>query len=187
MKSLSLLPSLIGVTALLLATSVPAYSDIVRHCSGWIGARILSGVDKNGKRFTMRVNRSLGVVQVNGRGTCRGKAWANDCRRNARGAIIHCGRGLWADRWNRRIPGHVCESADNSRPPHAGIQTWTKYPGDIKKALEHAACCRLIPKARQLNFAVYLSISGDTRCPHREDLERVYKADCRALRKQGLC
>jgi hypothetical protein len=187
MKLPALTRTLICAALLCPLVPVPATADIVRHCKGYVGLRILSGVDRNGRNFTVNVFRGSSIIQLSGRGTCRGSAWANDCRRNARDAVIHCARGLWNARWQKRVPMEVCESADNGRPPHAGITSWTLHRNDVKRALEHAACCTVIPDARLLNFAVYLSVQGDTRCSYSADLEPFYRADCTQLRGQGLC
>lgn len=194
MKLPAFLGALLCAAALVPAATPSANAAITRHCTGYIGPRLISGITKNGRRFTS--SRTLGGVALGGRGTCRGKAWANDCRRSARSALAACARELWRTRWSRRVPTNVCGSAGTSRPPHGYITSWgaqtsahgkNKLPGDVKRAMEHTACCVMVPDAREVNFAIYLAIHGDTGCSHNSTLEPIYKADCRALRAQGLC
>jgi hypothetical protein len=175
-----------------------ARADIVRHCAGFIAASIKGGVNANGQPFVQGQSAATSAVNLNGRGTCRSTAYANDCRRRARDAIISCAVGIWAERWTRRVPTSVCESADNGRPPHAGVTRWgapgvpssvrATLTNDVKRALEHTACCVLNPTARRLSFDVDLYVNGDARCPHIRDLiGQPYEANCRQLRNQGLC
>lgn len=173
-------------------------ADIVRHCDGMITAKVVGGVNANGQSFIMGSGSVAAAVTLNGRGGCRSSAYANDCRRHARDAIISCAVGIWAERWNRRVPLDKCESANNTRPPHAGVTGW-RIPGlsssvratltnDVKRSLEHTACCSLHPTARQLSFKVELRVLGGTRCDHIRDLIGTnYEASCRQLRNQGLC
>jgi hypothetical protein len=181
-----------------LAVSLGANADTVRHCTGYVGATPLSGVNANGQPFIVGQKKSLAALTLKGRGTCRNALYANECRRNARDAIRSCAQGIWAERWNKKIPISVCESADNNRPPHAGIISWgntetsasmrAKITGDIKQALEYTACCVLQPTARQVNFSVYLAVHGDTGCGHNSLLlGQAYEANCQNLKSQGLC
>jgi hypothetical protein len=192
-----LVASLLAFAGVIASTSAPD-ADIVRHCTATIFAKVVSGVNANGQAFVMGASSYTPAVSLNGRGGCPSTVYANDCRRRARDAIISCAVGIWAERWNRRVPPDKCESADNTRPPHAGVTAWgapgtpssvrTTLINDVKRSLEHAACCIRQPTARQLNFKVELRVTGDTRCSHARDLIGThYEADCQQLRNQGLC
>jgi hypothetical protein len=194
----SRLPMLFAVALIGLITAAGgASADIIRHCDGAIFADVVSGVNANGQSFFG--GGIVGAVSLNGRGGCRNSAYANDCRRHARDAIISCATGIWAERWNRRAPPDKCESANNNRPPHAGVTRWgvagnlpssvrAALSNDVKRSLEHAACCVINPTARQLDFKVELRVAGGLRCDHRRDLIGAsYEANCQQLRNQGLC
>jgi hypothetical protein len=181
-----------------LAISLGANADIVRHCTGYVGATPLSGVNASGQPFVVGNKKSLTALVLKGRGTCRNALYANECRRNARDAIRSCAQGIWAERWNKKIPISVCETADNGRAPHAGVTAWghdhisaaarARITGDVKRALEYTACCVLQKTARQVNFSVYLAVHGDTGCGHDSLLVgQAYEANCAQLRSQGLC
>jgi hypothetical protein len=160
---------------------------------------VVSGVNASGQPFIAGGSSIVGAVSLNGRGGCRSTAYANDCRRHARDAIISCAVGIWAERWNRRPPPDKCESANNNRPPHAGVTLWgvagnlppsvrAALTNDVKRSLEHAACCIIQPTARRLSFKVELRVAGGLRCDHIRDLiGQNYEANCRQLRNQGLC
>jgi hypothetical protein len=144
--------------AAFIAATNGAHADIIRHCTGTIFAKVVSGVNANGQGFIIGGSSFAPAVALKGRGGCPSSAFANDCRRRARDAIISCAVGIWAERWNRRVPPDKCESADNTRPPHAGVTRWgfpdisssvrATLTNDVKRSLEHAACCvRLRPPA----------------------------------------
>lgn len=173
-----------------------ANADIARHCTGYLGAQLLSGVDRNGKRWVRQGTKALAGVVFKGRGRCRNRLKANDCRRQARDLIVRCGRDLWAKRWSRSVPSSCAGSSGGSRP-YGRIVSWgsdgispvirTQLTNDVKRAVEHSACCVLRPRDRQVNFSVYLAVHGDTGCGHKSFVEKIYKADCRSLRAKGLC
>lgn len=192
MKLPALLGTLLCAAVLIPASASTAQAEITRHCTGYIGPTIIAGIDSRGRQFTIGFQKSRAGVFLGGRGTCRGKAWANDCRRRARDAVIACARELWRTRRSRRVPTNACGSAYTSRPPHGYITQWGSPPrsvlrGNVKGAVQHAACCVLFPQARELTFSVYLSVVGDTRCNHYSTLESRSKANCHTLRAKGLC
>jgi hypothetical protein len=48
-----------------------ANADIVRHCTGYVGATPLSGVNASGQPFVVGNKKSLTALVLKGRGTCR--------------------------------------------------------------------------------------------------------------------
>ena len=178
----------------LLALVAPSASaDIVRHCNGEILALPGSFVDENGDRHQpMHQNPWTGsktVIKLKGRGKCKNRFQKNTCRRNARDAILSCGRAIWNERWSRIVPLEQCETADNGRPPHAGVTWWNTriHRGDIKSSIEFEACCKMKPKAQSFNVSVFLRSSGDAGCEHGSTLVSTYENNCTRLRAQGLC
>jgi hypothetical protein len=139
-----------------------------------------------------------------GRGSCRSRVYANDCRRAARSAILACVRDSWAIRWERRLSGS-CVSAEGSgsnRPYVKGIfntnfgrGNGAKGDQDFKWAIEHKLCCEIAPTARTVTARVGVHIFGDAGCwregagrPDTMDVvEGNYVADCQAARAQGFC
>ena len=80
--------------------------------------------------------RTFGLFDSRGR--CRGKAWANDCRRQARTFAQQC---FW-DHWARRNSPEIKSGAQ--KPPHylgrgdIGVRNYSVT--DVKQALEREAC-----------------------------------------------
>ncbi|MDX1402129.1 MAG: hypothetical protein R3245_09425, partial [Kiloniellales bacterium] len=70
--------------ALFLASAPSALADISRGCSGEV--RVTTG----------GLGEALATIE--GRGSCKNKAQANDCRAHARKEIDRCIAGLWRDR-----------------------------------------------------------------------------------------
>lgn len=181
------------------AFSGVASSDVVRHCSAFINTPLTGGIGADGRPFVAPGTTTLVAARLEGRGTCRGRAWGNDCRRAARDAIINCARRTWETRWERNPPSDACGEWRDGRPPHAGFLQWgpagaippavqANLNGDIKTSMEYAMCCVHNPQARQVTFNVRLHVFGDERCAHDSALlDGAYEADCEALRRQGLC
>lgn len=143
------------------------------------------------------------VWQFEGRGSCKNRAHANDCRRAARGAIEGCAREAWLTRWDRRMP-YACRPLSGSSRAHVkGIAdtAFGRGPGaegdqDFKWAVERAACCQMHPNRDRVTVSVGVTSFGDKGC-QREGLHEVgevdiflesnYTADCRAARARGVC
>jgi len=188
--------TLLSILGAVIALPGAASADITRHCTGYMGAQLLNGVDKNGKYWAQSGTKALAGVVFKGRGRCKNKLKANDCRRQARDLIVKCGKDLWAGRWSKGLPASCVAVASGDRP-YGGVVSWgadntpssirAQLKNDVKRAVEHSACCVLRPTDRQLNFAVYLSVHGDNGCKHKSYVASVYKADCRKLRAAGLC
>jgi hypothetical protein len=140
------------------------------------------------------------IARFEGRGSCRSRVYANDCRRAARGAIQYCVSELWRTRWDRVVPYACREAASGTRPFVAGLYntSFGRGPGaqgvqDVKWAIERAACCQMFPSTRNVSVSVGASSSGDKGCqssmPEWADwqLESNYRVDCRTFRQRGYC
>ncbi len=180
--------------AVLLGSVVVAQPSAARE---WRGCKASIAILADGRRSTL--------WEFEGRGSCRNRAHANDCRRAARDAIANCVRGAWRDRWDRKLPGECAtgnESASD-RPFVKGIANTgfgrgrgSRGDQDFKWAVEHAACCKLNPNAGNIRVIVGADTQGDSGCRSpskiQEDafdltLERNYQVDCRRVREQGFC
>lgn len=76
--------------------------------------------------------------QFEARGRCKGKAWANDCRRNARGYAQECFRDAWATRWLPEYrSGQVTPSTCLAR---GAIRVRGYRVDDLKQEIERHAC-----------------------------------------------
>jgi hypothetical protein len=115
---------LVFVIALSSGLTSPAAADTTRGCKAvW---EVRSG----------NTTRQFGGFEARGR--CRGKAWANDCRRAARGYAQSCFRSAWANRWVDSI------RRGDHLPPNCvgrgdiGVRGYPR--GDLKTSLERQAC-----------------------------------------------
>lgn len=188
-----MLRAVILVAAALVAGSFnPASAEIARHCRGAIMFEP-SGVDTgSGWRHSTQGSRTQFLIGVvDGRGYCRNRARAGQCRDRARRALFSCHRALWRERWTPSGVNDACApSLDSSRPPHAHIVEWARGgEGDIKGSIERQMCCDVEPDARSVTGAVvaYGYESGHRQCGGREVLEPAYVARCAELRDAGLC
>ncbi len=134
--------------ALCAALSVPSASlaDITRGCAAIWKIKVGS-TQKEFGRFEAR-------------GRCRGKAWANDCRRAARGYAQECFREAWDRRWEEDIrsgakkPG-TCLARGDIRVKNYPVR-------DLKRDIEWHACAMNI--ARPFRVQVIGRTWGDKRC-----------------------
>ena len=102
----------------------PALADVTRGCKAvW---EIRSG----------GATRQFGDFEARGR--CRGTAWANDCRRAARGYAQSCFRSAWANRWNGPIRRGEALPPDCVGRGDIGVRGFPR--GDLKTTLERQAC-----------------------------------------------
>jgi hypothetical protein len=138
------------------------------------------------------------IWRFDGRGSCRSRAYANDCRRAAKGAIDACARDAWSVRWERRIPGTCRPQSGSNRPFVQGLYNTAFGRGygalgdqDFKWEVERAACCHLYPNANTATVGVGWNVSGDKGCVARLQeatyLEYAYVAECRRFRERGYC
>lgn len=102
----------------------PAAADTTRGCKAvW---EVSSGQTK----------REFGRFEA--RGSCRGKAWANDCRRAARGYAQSCFRSAWNSRWDKSIRRGEHLPPDCVGRGAIGVRDYPR--GDLKTTLERQAC-----------------------------------------------
>lgn len=160
----------------------------------WRGCRAAIDVRDGGDMST--------IWQFEGRGSCKNRAHANDCRRAARAAIEGCVREAWRTRWDRRLPPACLTATGTSRAHVKGIADtpFGRGPGaqghqDFKWAVERAACCRMHPNRDSVTVSVTASSFGDKGC-QRDKIPEVgdadwqigeYAAACRAARARGIC
>jgi len=143
------------------------------------------------------------IWQFEGRGSCKNRAHANDCRRAAKGAIEACVFDAWRARWERRLPNSCRPLSGSSRAHVKNIADtfFGRGPGaqgaqDFKWAVEQAACCRLSPNRDRVTVTIGVTSYGDKGCQSDKteevgQIDRViegnYTADCRAARAKGIC
>lgn len=143
------------------------------------------------------------IWEFEGRGSCKNRTHANDCRSAARGAIETCVREAWRTRWEYRLPAACHPASGTSRAHVKGIADtfFGRGPGargrqDFKWAVEQAACCQMHPNRDSVTVSVSATSYGDKGCQSdkiREVgevdwlIERTYTADCRAARARGIC
>jgi hypothetical protein len=159
----------------------------------WRGCRGEIGIHDDRHNF-------VSLWQFEGRGSCKNRAHANDCRRAARGAIVACAQEAWRTRWDRRLPD-VCRPV-SGRAHVKGIADtfFGRGPGaegaqDFKWAVERAACCQMHRDSDRVAVRVGVSSHGDKGCQREEPSEvgeigvllDNYTADCRAVRARGVC
>lgn len=163
---------------LLIVSAAAAVSD-------GASAREWRGCD--GRINVIAQGRSSLVTIFQGRGSCRSRVYANDCRRAARGAIESCVFELWRTRWERRFPGACLPVSGTNRPFVTGLSLRWESGEDIKLAVERAACCDLGLSGRNVSVAVTARSDGDDRCAANWTLEPNYRVNCRRFRNDGLC
>jgi hypothetical protein len=173
------------VALLVAALSVLAFtqSAAAREWRGCMGLIQISG---HGQHMT--------IHQFEGRGSCRSRAYANDCRRAARGAILYCLQDAWRVRWSFTIPGSCRPTPGSSRPFVDGLAdtAFGNGPGaqgaqDFKYAVERASCCTLFRNRDQVTVAVSGASLGDTRCDGSVVLQTGYRVGCARFRNRGYC
>ncbi len=166
----------------LLAFAQPASAETTRGCNASIQIRVVESQGAVGARNVL-------LERFSGRGRCRGRAWATDCRRDARSRINRCISHLWDLRWNPQMP----VSCDASRGSSVGMQNLGPLapgPGNhwnIKRAIERASCCGANDGARMISARVTLRTTGDTGCSGEQVISRGYVSRCVELRRQGIC
>ena len=157
-----------------------ASADISRGCKAEVVVRV--GI------------KSTPVAEIEGRGTCKNRFHADDCRHRARDAITTCMQDIWYKRGVNALPAS-CTISTGSRP--FAVWSWLtpSRPGVAENKLvdriRWAACCRLYPTPRAgiLQVTTKVSIRGDDGC-HRDinmNPNGTAEAACYVYREQGLC
>lgn len=146
------------------------------------------------------------VVDIEGSGKCSHKGQANTkCRPKARDAAVKCARAIWRSGTNTvpRECGRGANASIRKWAPSQPSNIQTSTFGNIKKAIQYQACCRVHPTVVKGRFFVqYLSRSPHTvhftngkerrdnraqkACNHSE-LLATYAVNCAILAADGLC
>ncbi|HSA81642.1 MAG TPA: hypothetical protein VLE23_12550 [Geminicoccaceae bacterium] len=100
------------------------------------------------------------------RGRCRSGAYANDCRRQARGYAQACFRDHWNRRWDDVIPPDCVGG-------RGGVGVMNYSLRDLKKQIELHACALHAP----MPFRVHVvgRTWGDKRCGGEEIVSQTYE------------
>ncbi|WP_375202247.1 hypothetical protein [Hyphococcus sp.] len=184
-----------------------ASADIHRGCSGAIYSASVAWVNKKGEHIKSG-NASAApaemVVDLEGRGFCKRKAQAHECRKDAKNAIVACGRWIWEHRWSSTMAERIggCVTAFSGSRAQAKVNDWARSDqpdvnlyGDIKRTIEYNSCCVQRPHAQDVWSIVRLrststnpaTWSPQASCSHTMDFSTDYHSDCTKLRAEGLC
>jgi len=194
------------IVAIGVATS-QANADIHRGCSGGIYSASVAWVNKKGDHIKLG-NASTPpaemVVQLEGRGFCEGRAQADECRKDAKNAIVACGRWIWEHRWSSTMAERIggCVTAFSGSRAQSKINEWARSDqpdvnlyGDIKRSVEYNSCCVQRPHAQDVWSSVRLNVTSTNSsswnpqisCAYSTEFSKDYHSDCTALRAEGLC
>lgn len=101
----------------------------------------------------------LSFGRFTSRGLCRSRAYANDCRREARSLAHSCMQAHWTERWEREKPGACYRQRANMGPQDYRLE-------DLKRAIEYTVCCSRSARSfrEEVRVRVVGRIWGDTRC-----------------------
>jgi hypothetical protein len=200
-KQMRRLSFAISLSCILLLGAAERASASVRHCDSRITAGFEFGYSNNDKLIVVPQSDIENIVQsssgfvithVKGRGECKWGYW-NNCRRNAKKAILLCARGLWATRWSFSLPPLVCNTRETSRPPNGWITRWfnaytrPRYVGDIKDTIAQGTCCYRNRYIKEMTLQIKINVFGGKRCQHSEIYSNHYFIDCVAARRRGVC
>ena len=148
---------MVTIVLTIAASPVPLAADTTRGCKAvW---EVRAGA----------ISRTFG--QFESRGRCRGKAWANDCRRQARSFAKNC---FW-DHWARR--NNVSVKSGAHKPPNCvgrggiGVRNYSVI--DVKQALERVACA--MPFSPPFTVVVIGRTFGGKRCQGEVFLTGTYE------------
>ena len=183
------LPYAVAAAALALS-AVPAAADITRGCGASVDVAVISPGPLSVE--------NLGEIE--GRGSCKNKANANDCRERARAALLKCRNDMWANRHANSIPSS-CNSLvsgsgrSGAKLTYAGIAPISE-PNRLMARAALSACCRLRPNKDKLSIQIAGRINGDKKCAaHKIGNDRYqeeygfprYEMSCKAWREKGIC
>lgn len=176
---------LVGLLALS-AIAQTAFADVSRICRANISARA------GGKNVL--------IANIEGKGFCKNKFHADDCRTRARKSIEACLGALWPAHMSDQPP-QECRAATGGRPSanlvYDGIYL-IPHSSRYLQRLAHAGCCLMQPTQDFVTVSVWAEKWGKNHCAgfkvskdHYED-ENVYvhgpvNFDCKKRRAEGLC
>lgn len=150
----------IGTVLLALALqavmAIPAVADITRGCKARWEVQYGGGA------------RAFGEFESRGR--CRSRAYANDCRRAARGYAQECFRGAWNERWNEDVRAGRRKPAGCIGRSNFGVRYYNVT--DIKRELERNGCAMLVN--RPFTIKLVGRTWGDDRCGGEVVLSTTY-------------
>jgi hypothetical protein len=181
----------------------PAWADVSRTCEAslWVheGSKPFNGSSGG--------NNAVQFGNIVGKAYCRNKRHANDCRRDAKSAIISCTgdlkKELWPDKAERGPP-LSCRKYSGGRPSAHLVYDGIYPHPDSQQFLHrvvHTACCRLRPQAGKIYVDIIARHWGKDKCakhkiPKVQDDDR-YSEDrtihkslelyCPGWRAKGVC
>lgn len=187
MKASRLLQAL---SLLVIATSGAAQAEITRGCSASVDVYVSDN----------KPNPWTNLATIEGRGSCKNKLNANDCRQRARAEIDRCRADMWAGRHSNAIPASCNNLVEGSSRSGAKLQYdgifLIEQPQRLTARGAYAVCCKLRPNADKLVITFEGRITGDQKCaaskigPDKYQEEfgyPKYDMNCAAWRKQGIC
>jgi hypothetical protein len=158
------------------ASAPPLFADILRGCSAAFYV-----VNPNGMK----------LASIEGRGSCKNTARANDCRVRARKQVDACLAGMWRDRQKNAIAPE-CRTLTSSGREGAKL-SWEGIlriaePNRLSARMAYATCCRLRPNSTRLSAETAATFSGDKGCGSGSNkYYPAYSMDCDTWRSRGLC
>ena len=185
-------------------SSSPVRAEITRGCEGRF---ILQVAKYNGEAMVGNQGNRKILEVLEGRGACKNKTKANDCRRRAKDNIFRCANEIWDNR--KYLIGDPDDNkADLALPAICRgdvtgarkVSFKTNPHGkatDIQYAIKHKACCQMKPNAKSLVMNLSVDSLGDKGCGSPPDFDGVYfdtlvlddnyKVNCTRLRDMGMC
>jgi hypothetical protein len=139
------------------------------------------------------------IAKINGEGTCKNKAHANDCRANARNAIVACAKALYADRGSDAKLPAACLGGRGAK---TAVLQWNQVilgiRGDnIADRVRWNECCRTQNNSNaDKSVEVKLTVVGDKGCGGTKTGSKTYRSsvdvgpiffNCQKQRQKGLC
>jgi len=181
---------MLAFAALLVLGAAPARADITRGCSASLDVFVMDGKPK----------AAYGLGSIEGRGGCKNKAHANDCRARARAEIDRCRADLWKGRQVNAIPGSCNNLVQGSGRSGAKLQYDGIYtiaePNRLTARAARIVCCTVRPNADKLKISFEGRINGDKKCASTKIGKDNYQDEyglgqydmsCKAWRAQGIC
>lgn len=140
-----------------------ALSDITRGCNCEYRIKVTHADGRPVSRDEVKFGR------FTARGKCRGVAWANNCRRDARSYALGCTTAHWLSRWDRRRPAQ-CNNFGSVGPQDYGLE-------DLKANIEWHACFGGAAPgfSRDVTLQVRSVSWGDKRCAGSELHSNSYR------------
>jgi hypothetical protein len=132
-----------------------AHAEISRGCTATISVGLVG-----------QASTYLPIAEIEGRGTCKNSAHANDCRRRARAAIDDCRNALWNGRQGDTLPA-ACRTLSAGRQGARVIYREVlsiAHSSRFIVRIEHVACCTLAPHSDSISVNIGGAVAGDKEC-----------------------